>query len=161
MVLGLLLLCWSHWLLAADKAPKVTSVLVIKHEKRLYLKAGKTTLASFPVVFGANPEGHKQQEGDERTPEGLYTLDYKKASSSFYKAIHISYPNAQDVADAKKRGVDPGGAIMIHGQKNGMGWAAAATQLFNWTNGCIALTDEDMEQVWQKVAAGTPIEIQP
>ncbi len=136
-------------------------VLVSKTDKRLHLIKDKKILRSFDVVFGENPIGHKQQEGDERTPEGEYTLDYKKEDSAYFRAIHISYPNAQDIAQAKARNVKPGGAIMIHGQRNGFGWAAKLTQQFNWTNGCIALTNEDMQVVWDSVLPGTPIVIKP
>ena len=115
----------------------------------------------FHVIFGANPKGHKTQEGDERTPEGKYKLDYKKPNSAFHKAIHISYPNATDVAVAKSHGVRPGGNVMIHGQKNGLAWLSLASQRFNWTNGCVALSDDDMDIVWSLVKEGTPIEIKP
>jgi len=140
---------------------KAGAVLVKKSEKKMYLLSGTQVLRAFDVVFGANPRGHKMQEGDERTPEGKYTLDYKKADSSYYKAIRISYPNAQDINSAKARGVNPGGQIMIHGQRNGFGWLYFVTQRFNWTNGCIAVSDAEMEEIWQAVEAGTPIEIQP
>jgi len=136
-------------------------VLVIKSESRLYLIHKGVEFASFKVVFGSNPKGHKQQQGDERTPEGFYTLDYKNPNSSYYKSIHISYPNAKDFESARKRGVNPGGAIMIHGQRNGYEGLSIFAQLFNWTNGCIALTNRDMDVVWQSVNPGTPIEIRP
>lgn len=142
-------------------AEKADLVIVSKTESRLYLESAGKRFASFKVVFGGNPRGHKQQEGDERTPEGKYVLDYKKPNSEYYKAIHISYPNAQDRAAAKARGISPGGQIMIHGQRNGLGWLAPIAQLFNWTDGCIGLSDADMELVWQAVDAGTPIEINP
>lgn len=138
---------------------KAESVLVDKSEKKLYLIADGKPFKSYHVVFGANPAGHKQQEGDERTPEGKYLLDYKKDDSAFYKAIHISYPNQNDIENAKKRGVNPGGLIMIHGQRNGLGWLSFASRFFNWTNGCIAVTNSEMEEIWQAVDAGTPIEI--
>ena len=96
-------------------------VLVEKSKSRLYLMQEGEAFASFHVAFGSNPKGHKQEQGDGRTPEGRYTLDYKNAGSSYYKSIHISYPNAEDRKEARKRGVDPGGDIMIHGQKNGYG----------------------------------------
>lgn len=140
---------------------KADRVLVEKSKKTLSLYRGDKLLSTYHVVFGANPVGHKQQEGDERTPEGKYLLDYKKADSAFYKAIHISYPNAHDIASAKKRGVSPGGAIMIHGQRNYFGWASFVTQFFNWTQGCVALSNSDMEAVWSAVEVGTPIEIRP
>lgn len=140
---------------------KADLVVVEKNSKTLSLFRNERKIASFSVTFGANPVGHKQQEGDERTPEGRYKLDYKKTETKYHKAIHISYPNAQDIADAKKRGVSPGGSIMIHGQKQGWGWAAFLTQRFNWTNGCIALSDDDLDFVWNVVDVGTPIEIKP
>lgn len=137
------------------------SVLVIKSEARLYLMREGRELGSFKVAFGSNPKGHKQEQGDERTPEGRYILDHKNPHSKYYKSIHISYPNAQDRANARLRGVDPGGDIMIHGQANGYERFSFIAQLFNWTNGCIALSNSDMDVVWQAVIPGTPIEIRP
>lgn len=146
---------------AAAVTEKADLVRVKKSEAKLYLLKAGVPFAEFPVVFGAQPKGHKQREGDERTPEGQYLLDYKKADSAFFKAIHISYPNEQDIARAKQQGVSPGGAIMIHGQKNGLGWLSPVAQLVNWTNGCIALANRDMQAVWESVDAGTPIEVEP
>ncbi|MCI5222853.1 MAG: hypothetical protein D3924_09325 [Candidatus Electrothrix sp. AR4] len=140
---------------------KADSVLVIKSKSKLYLKKKDKIIKEYHVTFGANPKGHKEQEGDERTPEGKYILDYKKSNSSFYKAIHISYPNEQDKQNAKTKGVSPGGAIMVHGQKNGIGWLSFVTQFFNWTDGCIAVKNKEMEDIWQAVDVGTPIEIKP
>ena len=99
----------------------VDLVRVIKSERKLMLIADGKVIHEFKVALGGNPKGHKQQEGDKRTPEGRYMLDYKKADRAFYRAIHVSYPNSGDVASAKKRGVSPGGLIMIHGQQNGFG----------------------------------------
>jgi murein L,D-transpeptidase YafK len=99
------------------------------------------------------------QEGDGRTPEGTYILDFKKPDSAFYKAIHISYPDFNDIASAKARGVNPGGQIMIHGQKNGLGWLSFISQRFDWTNGCVALSNADMEVLWSIVKQGTKVEI--
>ncbi len=138
---------------------EVDLVLVDKSEKKMYLLSDGKQLKEYHVVFGSNPKGHKVKEGDERTPEGKYVLDYKKVDSSFYKAIHISYPNEEDKAKARKMGVSPGGLIMIHGQKNGFGWLSWLMQRFNWTNGCIAVTNSEMDEIWQLVKVGTPIEI--
>ncbi len=140
---------------------KADSVLVIKSQCKLYLKKNGQVLKAYDVAFGAKPEGHKMQEGDERTPEGRYLLDYKKADSAFYKAIHLSYPNKADRLWAEKAGVSPGGAIMIHGQKNGYGWLWWITQRFNWTDGCIAVSNSAMDEIWASVDIGTPIEIEP
>ena len=142
--------------MVSDSADKV---LVDKSDEKLYLLKDGTTIAEFSVAFGSNPVGHKQQEGDERTPEGHYLLDYKKSDSSFYKAIHISYPNNADRQAAAAKGVDPGGLIMIHGQRNRLGWLSFITQRFNWTDGCIAVTNGEMDQIWNSVAVNTPIEI--
>ncbi|MEA1946734.1 MAG: L,D-transpeptidase family protein [Thermodesulfobacteriota bacterium] len=140
---------------------KADFVLVVKSKSLLYLLRKGKAFATFRVTFGANPKGHKQQQGDERTPEGKYVLDYKNSNSKFYRSIHISYPNATDRKNAKKRGVNPGGAIMIHGQRNGWGWFSHIAQLFNWTDGCIALSNRNMDAVWKAVNVGTPIEIRP
>jgi len=151
-------------LLSASSAygeQKADQVLVEKGESRLHLIREGEVFASFPVAFGGNPEGHKQQQGDGRTPEGEYILDYKNANSSYYRSIHISYPNARDRENARKRGVNPGGDIVIHGQKNGWGRFSFIAQHFNWTRGCVALSNNDMDAVWEAVDAGTPIEIKP
>jgi murein L,D-transpeptidase YafK len=140
---------------------KADAVLVVKSKNRLYLMNKGEAFASFHVSFGSNPKGHKQEQGDGRTPEGRYILDYKNPGSEYYRSIHISYPNAKDRKEASKRGVDPGGDIMIHGQKNGYGGLSFLVQRFNWTNGCIALSDRDMDTVWKAVEPGTPIEIKP
>jgi murein L,D-transpeptidase YafK len=145
----------------SDDVPKADAVLVIKSEKRLYLLRQGEQIASLRVAFGSAPVGTKRQEGDGRTPEGRYVLDYKNIDSQFYKSIHVSYPNSQDREQARERGVSPGGDIMIHGQANGWEWASLFVQLFSWTDGCIALSNSDMERVWNSVDPGTPIEIRP
>jgi murein L,D-transpeptidase YafK len=142
-------------------ANDIDEVVVNKSTKQLYLMSQGKIIKQYPVVFGENPNGHKQQEGDEKTPEGDYILDYRKENSIAYKALHVSYPNEADKARARLQGVDPGGAIMIHGQLNGYGWLSFITQHFNWTNGCIAVTDADMEEIWQRVKLNTPIKILP
>jgi murein L,D-transpeptidase YafK len=147
-----------NWAFGIEKADMV---LVNKSEYKLYLIKNGKVLGEYRVAFGANPKGHKQQEGDERTPEGKYVLDYKKKDSAFYRSIHISYPNESDKQRAKEAGVNPGGLIMIHGQKNGLGWLSWITQYFNWTDGCIAVSDAAMNEIWEAVKEGTPIEIKP
>ena len=143
------------------KEKNIDFVLVNKSENKMYLLSDGERVKEYDVVFGENPVGHKQQEGDERTPEGKYLLDYKKVDSSFYKAIHISYPNELDKAKAKAKKVSPGGLIMIHGQKNGLEWLSWVAQWFNWTDGCIAVTNSEMDEIWKLVKVGTPIEINP
>lgn len=154
-VIFLLLFLISPFTLAS-----VDLVKVDKSANKMYLMDGEKTIKEYHIALGANPQGHKQQEGDERTPEGIYTLDYKKEDSAFYRAMHISYPNQQDIDNAKERGVSLGGFIMVHGQKNGLGWLAPASQNFNWTNGCIALTNKEMDEFMTLVANGTKIQIE-
>lgn len=145
----------------APSTPAVDAVRVLKSKRTLQLLSGGKVVRQFKVALGGQPVGPKRREGDMKTPEGHFLLDYKKADSAFHKAIHVSYPGPADHARARKAGVSPGGMIMIHGQKNGYGHLAALTQRSDWTNGCIALTDADMDAVWQAVEAGTPIELRP
>lgn len=154
----LFLFCLSEVVFGNQFADKV---VVEKSTKTLFLLKKDQVIKKFHVVFGAHPKGHKEKEGDERTPEGNYTLDYKNAHSKFYKSIHISYPNKKDRERARKTGENPGGAIMIHGQKNGWSWLSFITQFFNWTDGCIAVSNAAMDEIWRAVRAGTPIEIKP
>jgi murein L,D-transpeptidase YafK len=143
------------------KLPIADKVIVDKRKKELYLIKNNQIYRKYHVVFGANPRGHKQQEGDEKTPEGDYILDYKNPNSSFYKSIHISYPNKQDIKRAKELGVNPGGFIMIHGQKNHFGWLSFLMQRFNWTDGCIAVTNDEMDEIYNSIKVPTPIKILP
>lgn len=145
----------------AVAAQKADMVRVVKSKKRLYLIKEDEVFATYRVKFGADPKGHKVQQGDEKTPEGLYYLTYKNSNSAYYRSIHISYPNAEDKEKARKLGVDPGGDIMIHGQPNGYEWATFFMQMVNWTDGCVALTNSDMDKVWDAIEPGTPIEILP
>jgi murein L,D-transpeptidase YafK len=159
-------ICRFVWLLflllpVLSKAETADRIVVNKSQHEMVLYRNGVVLSKYHVTFGANPVGHKQQSGDERTPEGRYVIDFKKADSAFHKALHISYPNTVDVEKAKRLGVNPGGDIMIHGQRNGFGWAAWFSQKFNWTDGCIALTNADMDEVWRQVEPKVVIDIYP
>lgn len=157
-----LLLCvLFYYQCGALAAPMVEQVRVLKSAHQLQLITAGKVSHTFKIALGGQPIGHKQQEGDDRTPEGHYILDYKKVDSAYYRAIHISYPNDNDRAAANARGVSPGGLIMIHGQKNGLGWLSPLSQRIDWTEGCIALSNSDMETLWDLVEAGTKIEILP
>lgn len=145
---------------AADR-PRIDLVRVDKSERVLELLSAGAVVRRYPIALGGHPLGHKHREGDERTPEGRYVLDWRNPNSGYYRSIHISYPNAVDRAVAAAAGVDPGGMIMIHGQPNGYGWWSWLLQRFDWTNGCIAVTDEDMAEIWAMARNGTPIEIVP
>lgn len=146
---------------AMAEAPEVSEVLVRKEERRLYLLSGEQVVRSYRIGLGDNPSGHKLFEGDKRTPEGEYVLDWRNPNSDFYKSIHISYPNEQDREMASSWGLDPGGSIMIHGLPNEAGDMAFAYLGLDWTDGCIAVSNEEMDEIWQLVADGTPIRIVP
>lgn len=144
-----------------EAMPQVDEVLVRKEERRLYLMARDTVVRSYRISLGDNPTGHKLFEGDERTPEGEYVLDWRNADSDFYKSIHISYPNDRDRTMAEAWGLDPGGSIMIHGLPNEAGDMAFAYVGLDWTDGCIAVSNAEMDEIWHLVSDGTPIRILP
>ncbi len=139
--------------------PTADFVLVDKSTRALTLYAeGRPLRTITGVQLGDAPAGHKHFQGDERTPEGRYTIDYANPDSSYWLSLHISYPNAEDRAYAEARGRSPGGAIFIHGQPN---WLPAGRLPGDWTDGCIALGNAEIELLWQTVPDGTPIEIRP
>ncbi|MBR9912518.1 MAG: L,D-transpeptidase family protein [Gammaproteobacteria bacterium] len=145
----------------ADASIRADRVLVKKSERALYLIKDGIPYQKFNIALGPRPRGHKQASGDERTPEGSYVLDFKNADSKFYKSIRISYPNAEDSMRAALNDVDPGGFIMIHGLPNDSTLPASIVQQFNWTDGCIAVTNQEMDKIWLAVELGTPIDILP
>ena len=161
LILLIILIILLPCKIVAGGLPKADCVLVKKQEKRLYLMKNNNPFKMYRVAFGANSKGHKNKEGDERTPEGRYTLDYKNSNSDFYKSIHISYPNHEDIKIARKMGTDPGGDIMIHGQKNDAKNFDRIHRYVNWTDGCIAVTNAEMDEIWMSVDVGTPIIIEP
>lgn len=135
-------------------------VKVDKSKRRMYLYEQDRVVREYRIALGKEPRGHKHQEGDQKTPEGLYYLDSISAQTQFYKAFHISYPNEQDIAYAKLHDLDPGGDVKIHGLKNGTTARPQFVQSFDWTNGCIALTNEEMDEFIALVPVGTPISIE-
>ena len=138
---------------------KADKVLVVKSERRLYLLQDGSVVRSFRVALGPNPLGPKMFAGDGRTPEGLYVLDWRNVSSRFYRAIHISYPSDDDAERALQFGGNPGGLIMVHGQP--IDGFNGHNPYFDWTEGCIALSNQEMDEVWMAVDDGTLIEILP
>ncbi len=136
-------------------------VVVEKAARRLHLYAGGRLIGSYAVALGGAPQGPKVREGDERTPEGRYRISGRNAQSRYYRALRISYPSAGDRARAAAADVPPGGDIMIHGLPNGLGWLGGLHRLSDWTAGCIAVTDTEMDEIWHAVPDGTPIEIRP
>lgn len=143
-------------------AGPIDRIVVLKRKRLLMLMRGETVARSFRVALGREPRGNKVREGDGRTPEGLYHIDARNADSQFYRAMKISYPTQSDRQRARAAGVRPGGLIMIHGLDPGIAakWRGDHW-MFNWTRGCIAVTNEEMDILWESVALGTPIEIQP
>lgn len=142
---------------------KADRLVVLKGERRLVLMRGDRVIKVFRVALGRYPKGHKVRQGDARTPEGTYKVDYRLDSdkSKFYRALHISYPNQRDRARARQLGVDPGGQIMIHGLPTKWSAKDVGHPRLDWTQGCIALTNREMDQVWEMVDDGTTIEIHP
>jgi murein L,D-transpeptidase YafK len=141
--------------LTADK------VLVEKAARRLTLLRAGVSLKTYRIALGTHPIGPKETQADGRTPEGAYVVDGRKADSGYHRALHISYPNAHDRSRAAALRASPGGDIMIHGAKNGMGWLGSLHRAIDWTQGCIAVTDEEIEEIWSAVPNGTPVEILP
>lgn len=136
-------------------------VVVIKSQRKLLLMRDGQTLREMDIALGLAPTGHKTRSGDSRTPEGVYTLDARNPDSDFFLSMHISYPNNADIARAAELGVDPGGAIMIHGLPNEMRYDEANYQGWDWTDGCIAVSNTDMIDIWLMTPDMTPIEIRP
>ncbi|CDZ95921.1 MULTISPECIES: L,D-transpeptidase family protein [Pseudomonadaceae] len=139
----------------------IDKVLVVKSERQLYLLSRGVPLKSYRVSLGKQP-GPKQREGDQRTPEGLYWIDWRKTSDKFNLAMHISYPNARDLARARSEGISsPGSMIMLHGTPLDEEYPEWFFHTLDWTEGCIALKNDDMREVWNLVKDGTLIEIRP
>ena len=142
---------------AAEQADLIT---VDKAQRRMQLWRDGQVLGEYRIALGAAGDaGHKQREGDERTPEGRYLIDWRNPRSMAYLSLHISYPNARDEAAAAARDEAPGGNIMIHGLPNGWRWLGPLHHLWDWTDGCIAVSNDEMREIWLRVANGTPIEI--
>jgi murein L,D-transpeptidase YafK len=162
LALFILIVLPLHALSASDPLPASAAadkVLVLKKERKLVLMKGDEVLKIYTVSLGAHPLGPKIKKGDSRTPEGTYLLDRHNPHSQYYKSIHISYPNAGDLAHARKLGVPPGGELYIHGLPND--FDGPADQLGDWTEGCISVTNPEMDEIWRAVADGTPIVIKP
>ena len=145
--------------IAAEVKPD--RIVVEKAARTLTLFRGATPLKVYRIALGSEPVGPKREEGDHRTPEGSYTIDRRKADSDFHLALHISYPNPGDAAQAAARGVSAGSDIMIHGLPNGSGWMGPLHRQKDWTDGCVAVTDQEIEEIWRAVSDGTAVEIRP
>src|ERR1039457_1550327 len=145
---------------AIQKGP-ADRILIDKKERRLMLISKGKVIKTYQIALGGNPNGPKERQGDNKTPEGIYAIDSRNKNSRYHQSLHISYPNEKDKKRAKERGISPGGDIMIHGIKNGLSWVGDLHTEVDWTKGCIAATDEEIEEIDRLVPNGTIVEIRP
>jgi L,D-transpeptidase-like protein len=143
------------------RSRRAERVLVEKQARRLTLLRGGKVLRTYRIALGGQPVGDKVCRGDHKTPEGLFTVDRHVPNSHFHRALHVSYPDAAHRRTALRRGCDPGGDIMIHGITNGLGWLGPLHRRTDWTDGCMAVTDEEIEEIYAAVPNGTPVDIRP
>jgi murein L,D-transpeptidase YafK len=146
---------------SAIQKGSVDRILIEKNARRLMLISQSEVLKSYNIALGGNPIGPKERQGDNKTPEGTYVIDGRNKDSRYHLSLHISYPNERDKNRAKELGVSPGGDIMIHGIKNGFSWVGDAHTEVDWTKGCIAVTDEEIEEISKLAPNGTIVEIRP
>ena len=143
------------------RAISADSIVVEKSLRRLTLYSAGFPARTYDVALGKKPAGRKERAGDFRTPEGLYFIDARNPASQFHRGLHVSYPNADDLARARATGVSTGGDIMTQGLPNGQGKFGPRHRAFDWTNGCVAVTNQEIEEIWQSVPVGTPVRIKP
>jgi murein L,D-transpeptidase YafK len=158
----ILAVCATSW--TADKPTTATSadrIVIVKSERTLTLMSGGKVLKTYKVALGGDPVGPKVKAGDKKTPEGRYVIDSKNAKSRFHLALHVSYPNAADRERARKLGVSPGGDVEIHGLESKYARVGSLHRRVNWTAGCIAVTNPEIDEIWPLVPVGTPVEIRP
>ncbi|MEJ2156848.1 MAG: L,D-transpeptidase family protein [Desulfobacteraceae bacterium] len=139
----------------------IEKILIEKKKRRLTLVSEGKTIKTYKIALGGDPVGPKERKGDNKTPEGSYTIVSRNRHSDYHLSLLISYPNEKDVRRAKELGVSPGGDIMIHGIKNGLSWVGTFHTKIDWTEGCIAVTNKEMEEIARLVPDGTPVEIRP
>jgi murein L,D-transpeptidase YafK len=160
--LAILLGLSIYYFYPTEKIPDeitIDKIIVIKSEHKLMAYSHGKLIVSYKIAIGRNPDGNKEYEGDGKTPEGLYTINSKNPNSDFYKNLGISYPNQQDIIRAKELKKPTGGDIKIHGIKNGQGYIGRFHRWNDWTNGCIALTNQEIDELYNHTPVGTAIEI--
>ena len=154
----------AYYLWQAPPLPEdvvIDKLVVKKSERKLEVWSADQMIKSYKIALGSNPIGKKTREGDGKTPEGSYTIHDKNPHSAYHLNLGISYPNSADKEVASKMGLSPGGHIKIHGLKNGIGWLGKFRRFLDWTNGCVAVTNSEMEELYSRVEIGTPILIMP
>lgn len=142
-----------------DDEKNIDKILVVKHQRKLYLMSEGNAVKEYQISLGRSPKGKKEFEGDGKTPEGLYFIDGKNPYSNYHKNLGISYPNEKDRKNAEMAGKKPGGLIKIHGMKNGLSYIGKLHRFYDWTEGCIALTNKEIDEIYESVEVGTAIEI--
>jgi murein L,D-transpeptidase YafK len=159
-ILALVLVCVDATSrIAAQSTTSVDRIVIEKSKRTLTLMDGAKIVKTYKVALGGQPAGAKDRQGDHKTPEGIYSVDAKNAHSQFYKALHISYPNQTDRGHAHKLGLSPGGDVEIHGLGAKWGWIGAKHRLTDWTDGCVAVTNEEIDEIYPQIKVGTPVEI--
>jgi len=161
VVLLVTYLATHHVWYPLPRGTTIDRIVIEKSTRTLSVFADSKKLKTYRVALGRNPVGAKQEEGDKKTPEGIYKIDGRNPQSSFHLALHVSYPSNEDKARAAERGVSAGSDIMIHGIRNGLGWIGVFHRLRDWTIGCIAVTDEEIEELWRATPDATMVEIRP
>jgi murein L,D-transpeptidase YafK len=153
-------LCWSNEKPSAP-AGKADRIVIVKSARTMTLMHDGKVLKAYKVALSSEPVGPKERAGDHKVPEGQYVVDSKIPHSRFHLALHLSYPNAADQERARKLGVNPGAAIEIHGLGSEFAWLEGLHRQVDWTDGCIAVTNTEIEEIWALVPVGTPVEIRP
>jgi murein L,D-transpeptidase YafK len=146
---------------STPRAPSADAILIVKHERKLYLLHDNYPLRSYRIALGLSPTGAKERRWDFRTPEGSYIIDFRLEHSHYFKALHISYPSHADLKRSSALHLPAGGDIFIHGEPNRPTKPVSYYKTRDWTNGCIALSDEDLQELWDLTAGQTPVEIVP
>lgn len=147
--------------LSLNYSEKADSILIEKGKREMSLFKNGQRIRKYKIALGSSPTGPKSQEGDGKTPEGTYTILSKKSNSAYHLSLKISYPSTHDREVAQSMNVNPGGDIMIHGLRNGLGWIGAYHTLRDWTRGCIAVTNDEIEEIYGMVQEGTPVRLIP
>jgi murein L,D-transpeptidase YafK len=164
-ILVLLIIAASvYYFFPEDKLPpgiKIDRLVVRKRDRIMQVYSGDNVIKTYRISLGRNPTGDKEYEGDKKTPEGEYKINDRNPESGYHKNLGISYPNTEDIAVAKRKNLKPGGEIKIHGLRNGLGFIGKFHRMIDWTAGCIALTNEEIDELYDRVEIGTPIIIQP
>jgi murein L,D-transpeptidase YafK len=156
-----LLILLSNSLALSETTVPARRIIVLKAKRTMYLYQGDKVLKTYRVALGGNPIGPKTRQGDHKTPEGLYRIDAKNSKSQYHLSLHVSYPTEKDKASAKQLGLSPGGDIMIHGLPEKFAYLGLLQSHYDWTDGCIAVSNAEIEEIWNLVPVGIPVEIKP